>query len=221
MEAKRKKDREERDAKRKATREERDQKREDRRQTLQEQGKAFEDTSVPAWRDQVQYGEERGALESICRKLIHFERRADAFDVMKRDKIRWHQTNAPVREDEAYSKFRRDGIVLAKELVAALEMDRPARRCDGLDLTDGVEILEKAVHVLERVKATPADIQKTWPELRVLALQELQANVVRARNAGNGSSQGMREAYRKAREWNFTSRDVGMTAEEERQASLR
>ncbi|OGZ97786.1 MAG: hypothetical protein A3J10_01400 [Candidatus Sungbacteria bacterium RIFCSPLOWO2_02_FULL_54_10] len=220
MEAQRKKTRDERDAKRKADREVRDQKREDRRELIKEQGKAFQEKSVPVWKDQVQYGEERGAIASVCRKFVDFERRAEALDTLKKEKIQWHRIEASVRADDAYSKFRKDGVALAGELVEVVDIAHRAYRCSGIDFTDGVEILEKAIDVLERVKAKPDSIGKTPAEFRALVLEQFKEQVRNARASGNGSP-ALKRVYQRAHGWSFSPDDIGMTAEEARQAAAR
>jgi len=144
-------------------------------------------------------------------------------------KLSWIDVPA-VSKKEAEKNYRETGKVLAKNLVETLKFTREEREHAGqceqgseaiLVFSQGINILEYVIHILEKIEAEPKEIGMSSSDLRGLALKINKEEIDHWRKElltrpNSADLQGLLHgAIREAIDaWNFNPKELGLTKEE-------
>lgn len=174
------------------------------------------------WVANVKLGQEVGFLENICEALRSFENMNWAFRSMSRAGLKWEELGLlPLDERGSRAAFNRLGIQVAKDVLSALKMPLSVREkyeycSDWLpDFTDGIQLMDVLLQVLENINTDPSAIESSEVGLRAAMLAELRLQVENTRKElSSGSSLSYSYIARTAGEWKFSLEEIGLTSEE-------
>lgn len=190
----------------------------------------------PTWVSELRRGSPQPAGEA-CQKLDKFYQMDWALDQMSQDldvlygeeaRISWLEIG--FEEDQARKLHRETGLTAAKSLLAVFSLPRETRRkmeCgrgEGVfELDDGMRLMSDISRVLQSIKDEPKAIGSSPTMLRQVLLKDLREQIAylraeikagRVKESDGGVNAIRYVAQEATREWDFTPKELGLTAEE-------
>lgn len=184
----------------------------------------------PAWMAELRRGKPQPASEP-CQKLERFDSVHWALNQIHpeaEDRISWLEIG--LEGAQAKKIHRETGLTAARSLLAVFSLPRETRReneCGRGEGTFGLEegprLMKEITRILQAVETEPKAIGSSPAMLRQVLLKDLREQIAYLRSrvkagrveASAGGANAVRFVAEEAtRQWNFTEKELGLTAEE-------